>query len=340
MFPDKFDLNYDNGIFIGLFLAEGHAKLNNGHVNISNNDTIIREFVKKWFLGFNINYNEDIRIIPEENRTTSTVEGHSIILAKFLHMFLGHMSYGKYVPNEAFSAPDEFVIGLLNGYFSGDGTVTNDNGISATSVSEKLIQGISILCNRFGIFGIIDEYPTKNHTAYRFSIRGQWSKIFADTIPLIDINKQRKLNVIQKSTKLSHINYKVHNDVVLDEIISIEKIDAAKVPKVYDITVPETLNFTGFNGWVYRDTAEVGYIQRRLVKALEDVSVKYDNTVRNSRGLIIQFLYGEDGIDATYMENIHLKLLGYNANELEKIYMNPNLPEEFETIETNAERSH
>jgi DNA-directed RNA polymerase II subunit RPB1 len=79
-------------------------------------------------------------------------------------------------------------------------------------------------------------------------------------------------------------------------------------------------------------TAEVGYVQRRLVKALEDVSVKYDNTVRNSRGLIIQFLYGEDGIDATYMENIHLKLLGYNAQELEKMYYNNSLPEEFDLI--------
>lgn len=79
-------------------------------------------------------------------------------------------------------------------------------------------------------------------------------------------------------------------------------------------------------------TAEVGYIQRRLVKALEDVSVKYDNTVRNSRGLIIQFLYGEDGIDATFMENIHLKLLGYNLEDLKKNYLNSNLPDEFECI--------
>ena len=31
-------------------------------------------------------------------------------------------------------------------------------------------------------------------------------------------------------------------------------------------------------------TAETGCIQRRLVKALEDVSVQYDNTVRNGQG--------------------------------------------------------
>ncbi|KAL8792567.1 MAG: hypothetical protein Q9182_007688, partial [Xanthomendoza sp. 2 TL-2023] len=38
-------------------------------------------------------------------------------------------------------------------------------------------------------------------------------------------------------------------------------------------------------------TAETGYIQRRLVKALEDVMSKYDGTVRNSLGDVVQFLY-------------------------------------------------
>ncbi|KAI1495581.1 DNA-directed RNA polymerase II subunit RPB1 [Biscogniauxia marginata] len=49
-------------------------------------------------------------------------------------------------------------------------------------------------------------------------------------------------------------------------------------------------------------TAETGYIQRRLVKALEDVSARYDGTVRNSLGDIIQFIYGEDGLDGMQIE--------------------------------------
>lgn len=49
-------------------------------------------------------------------------------------------------------------------------------------------------------------------------------------------------------------------------------------------------------------TAETGYIQRRLVKALEDVMVCYDGTVRNSLGDILQFIYGEDGIDGAFIE--------------------------------------
>ncbi|RHY96943.1 hypothetical protein DYB37_002077 [Aphanomyces astaci] len=49
-------------------------------------------------------------------------------------------------------------------------------------------------------------------------------------------------------------------------------------------------------------TAETGYIQRRLVKAMESVMSRYDGTVRNSNGEIIQFLYGEDGMDAVWVE--------------------------------------
>ena len=44
-------------------------------------------------------------------------------------------------------------------------------------------------------------------------------------------------------------------------------------------------------------TQQSGYMQRRLINALEHLRVEYDGTVRNSLGDIIQFKYGEDGID-------------------------------------------
>ena len=38
-------------------------------------------------------------------------------------------------------------------------------------------------------------------------------------------------------------------------------------------------------------------MERRLVNALQDLRVEYDGTVRDSRGRIVQFIAGEDGID-------------------------------------------
>ena len=45
-------------------------------------------------------------------------------------------------------------------------------------------------------------------------------------------------------------------------------------------------------------TSKSGYIQRRIVKVMEDISIKYDGTVRNMEGNIFQFAYGDDGFDA------------------------------------------
>lgn len=49
-------------------------------------------------------------------------------------------------------------------------------------------------------------------------------------------------------------------------------------------------------------TAETGYMSRRLMKALEDLSVQYDSTVRSSDGAVIQLFYGDDGLDPAEME--------------------------------------
>jgi DNA-directed RNA polymerase II subunit RPB1 len=46
-------------------------------------------------------------------------------------------------------------------------------------------------------------------------------------------------------------------------------------------------------------TANSGYMQRRLVKLCEDVSVQYDGTVRDASGRIYQYAFGENGMDAT-----------------------------------------
>ncbi|EGR29261.1 RNA polymerase domain 2 family protein [Ichthyophthirius multifiliis] len=50
-------------------------------------------------------------------------------------------------------------------------------------------------------------------------------------------------------------------------------------------------------------TSRTGYIQRKLIKALEDVIVKYDGTVRDSNGTIIQTSYGEDGLAGEFIES-------------------------------------
>ncbi|KAF4974565.1 hypothetical protein FZEAL_8537 [Fusarium zealandicum] len=49
-------------------------------------------------------------------------------------------------------------------------------------------------------------------------------------------------------------------------------------------------------------TAETGYMSRRLMKSLEDLSVQYDDTVRTSGGTVLQFQFGADKLDPADME--------------------------------------
>lgn len=66
------------------------------------------------------------------------------------------------------------------------------------------------------------------------------------------------------------------------------------------------ISFFFFNLWpflFYRlvdtavKTSRSGYLQRCLIKNLESLKVCYDHTVRDADGTVIQFCYGEDGVD-------------------------------------------
>ena len=70
-------------------------------------------------------------------------------------------------------------------------------------------------------------------------------------------------------------------------------------------------------------TSTTGYIQRRLIKGLEDLRVHYDMTVRNNKNKIVQFAYGDDNIDPTKVENQHFPLA--NATR-EDIYAHFQIP--------------
>jgi DNA-directed RNA polymerase II subunit RPB1 len=66
-------------------------------------------------------------------------------------------------------------------------------------------------------------------------------------------------------------------------------------------------------------TAETGYIQRQMVKAMEDLVTQHDGTVRDARGGIVQFHYGEDGISCTKVEAQSLPIHSMDNEEIRKL---------------------
>ena len=63
-------------------------------------------------------------------------------------------------------------------------------------------------------------------------------------------------------------------------------------------------------------TSTTGYIQRRLIKGLEDLKVGYDMTVRNNKERIVQFAYGDDGVDTVRVENQFIPIVKMTLDEI------------------------
>ncbi|CAD8085189.1 unnamed protein product [Paramecium sonneborni] len=67
-------------------------------------------------------------------------------------------------------------------------------------------------------------------------------------------------------------------------------------------------------------TSRTGYIQRKLIKAVEDVFVRYDSSCRDSVGAVYQFHYGEDKMAAEFIEHQEIKCVNLSNQQLAEKY--------------------
>jgi len=311
----------EDGIFIGLYLANGYIIDDNTIGILTENNIYFNKFITSY-----INKRCSIKFVGRSTVISTISSSTTSTAGSFLHSFIKENKTtfeNKLVPEKAFVSNTGFMIGILNGYFSAKSDITSDSIVINSALfynNFQLLEQISFLASRLGIFGEFS-HPTSGTCNY--TISAQWGQKFADTIDLF--NKTKDVAIKTINWRLDYINYKTHNNVVLDEIVEITRIsntDAGQLvhPKLYDVTVPSTLNFQLANGLCVRDTSSTGYIQRRLIKGLEDLKVEYDMTVRNSQGKIIQFSYGDDGFDSTKIENQVIPLTGMSIEDIYSHY--------------------
>jgi len=258
--PESIPLTENFGFFVGAYLAEGMS--NATQINITNNDEKYLERVNAlmgtWNVGTHVvSADREAKKTGIKGHTTSLVI-HSTVLATFMQKAFGRVSYEKTLPDWVFQAPKNFINGLVDGYFSGDGTVEKKTGcVKATSVSKDLIVRIGTLLARFGIFstvserlpevGVFDSVRT-NYTLY---IPVKYSNVFADTFKLTMESKQTLLEEYFPSPKVCR--RETTGDMVWDTIVDITEV----IPinnRVYDLTVLTTRNFMTLDCVACRDT--------------------------------------------------------------------------------------
>jgi DNA-directed RNA polymerase subunit A' len=88
-------------------------------------------------------------------------------------------------------------------------------------------------------------------------------------------------------------------------------------------------------------TSTSGYMQRRLVNALQDMVVENDGTVRNSDKNVIQFRFGDDGIDAMHTDHgaaVNLDVLLLKAKALHVDEVREAIKKEATSIKTEHKK--
>jgi DNA-directed RNA polymerase I subunit RPA1 len=84
-------------------------------------------------------------------------------------------------------------------------------------------------------------------------------------------------------------------------------------------------------------TSRSGYLQRCLIKGMEGLKVEYDSSVRDSDGTMVQFLYGEDGLDVT--KQIHLMDFKFLAENFHSIIVQLNVLEDHQKIKVVSDEA-
>ena len=295
--PENIVLDTEFGFLVGAYLAEGCVTRT--QLLISNIDEDFLDIVRKNCAKFNVNYHMDVRCM--KGWVSKTLRIHSTVLTMLFKHAFGKGAAGKKIPAWVLGAPDSFLQGLMNGYFSGDGTlgnigteVKNRNTISATSISRGMLESLQQILLRYDIRSSISFHDTKKYEAkygkftkvndaYKLNISCGNTKRFSNMFSLVLKAKQIKLD---KMDEYQYYHEHGRFDIVPDIKLSIGTINIHrdKIPELLQKTKDE-------NDRAILENILTENIMYDEVIAINEVSSEhthvYDLTVENTRNFNI-----------------------------------------------------
>jgi DNA-directed RNA polymerase beta' subunit len=183
------------GWFIGAYLAEGNISGNT--ICITNISQFYIDNVTKS--AFEFGKNTIVRKYNGQYGPGVTTSFNHKELAKFIIETCNTGSFVKRIPNFAFTAPNEFKAGLIQGYMDGDGNFQSDekhHQIRSCSRSKELSYNIALILNYFGIFASVKEQNVKSCPMYNVSISAKYSKLYQDNIGSL-VHSEKLMNLVK-----------------------------------------------------------------------------------------------------------------------------------------------
>ena len=302
------NLDNDMGWLCGVYIADG---------DISGNQVRITKCIPEYYNNLieivKTKFGKDIKqtfglggYFEKYDKRYSKVENSFTCknLATFFGDNFGRGSENKKVPAWVYGVSKEFISGLIQGYFDGDGNVNCDVGkgmIQAGSISETLINDMIVLLTYFGIFGSKCLEWSKTGKVkkpfHTIQISRKYAKEFNDKIGFVVEEKAINLQELIQYTERSNI----HSDQ--------EQID--KIPELGKIisSIGKQLELPGqsrlYGRWEKKDSIGRKTLLK-YIEIFEDTNnVKKNNDVFNKIELLKQAVYS----DVVWDEIIELEYL-------------------------------
>jgi len=279
--PETIPLDYNFGYLLGAYAAEGC--MTNTQISIANNDIEyfqpILELCSQWNISTKIYKNENKN---NEGWTSQDLRIYNTLLCRIVEQLCGKLSHNKFVSDKIIFSNKECLLGFLDAYIGGDGSVKiKEKIITISSVSKDLLTDVQQILNVLNIYSYITKYkkPETNNRGSK-NIR-QCYNLFVTGSQLHDLSNMLNIRIKDKQENLQIIlqhkyKYEIHrnaniipneidgkiviqernNDykgVIFDRIKSIEEVSNT-TNYAYDLTVEDTRNFNIYNGLAIRDT--------------------------------------------------------------------------------------
>ena len=280
--PEKINLNYNFGYLIGAYCAEGC--MTKSQLSIANNDleyfSPILELCKEWNITTKL-YKKEIKDDSRINGTSQDLRIYNTILCRILENLCGKLSYNKFVSDKIIFSNKECLLGFLDAYIGGDGSVSvREKKIFMSSVSKNLLMDVQQILNTLGIYSSINKLPlsknerfTNIHQCYDLNVKNQQAKKLAQLLNIKLRYKQERLDTLLNHNYKYEINQKylnipnevdgeikyqnrtndMYKEVLFDKVKSIEEVPNT-TNYAYDLTVSDTLTFNIYNGLCVDDT--------------------------------------------------------------------------------------
>jgi DNA-directed RNA polymerase beta' subunit len=281
--PEVIEMDYNFGYLIGAYAAEGC--MTKFQLSIANNDA---EYFKP-ILALCEKWNITTKIYRHENKchegwTSQDLRIYNTLLCRILEKFCGKLSHNKFVSDKIVFSNRECLLGFMDAYIGGDGTVDKKGkGIHMASVSKQLLIDVQQILNILGVYSFIQKpkkqeknnrgtLPENIHQMYHLFVRNGQAKKLALMLNINLAYKQENLSLILNHTCKYEIHKKdtiIPNEidgeivfeernnnylgVLFDKIKSIEEVPNT-TNYAYDLTISDTRNFNIYNGLCQKDT--------------------------------------------------------------------------------------